>query len=65
MLSSGFGDIYGQGLEAKVTGAKLPTPLYLHSEVYDEDDSAYILEWVSVVISKKEKWDNFKVALII
>jgi hypothetical protein len=63
MLASGFGEIYGEGLEAKVTGAKLPTPLYLHSAVYDENDSAYILVWVSVVISKKEKWDNFKLAL--
>jgi hypothetical protein len=37
-----FGESYGQGLEAKVAGEKLPTPLFCHSAVYDGDDFVYI-----------------------
>jgi hypothetical protein len=37
-----LGVSYGEGLEAKVAGAKLPTSLYYHSAVYDGKDSVYI-----------------------
>jgi hypothetical protein len=33
----------GQGLEATLAGAKLPTPLYLSTAVYDGTDNVYIL----------------------
>jgi hypothetical protein len=42
MLAQCFSESDGQGLEAKVAGAKLPTPLYRHSAVYDGNDSVYI-----------------------
>jgi hypothetical protein len=43
MLASCISESYGQGgLEAKVAGARLPTPLYYHSIVYDGNDSVYI-----------------------
>jgi hypothetical protein len=37
-----FAPTYGQGLEAKLAGAKLPTPLYLITAVYDGTDKVYI-----------------------
>jgi hypothetical protein len=42
LLAHGCSESHGQGLEAKVAGAKLPTPLYRHSAVYDGNDSVYI-----------------------
>jgi hypothetical protein len=35
MLAQCFSEGDGQELEAKVAGAKLPTPLFRHSAVYD------------------------------
>jgi hypothetical protein len=37
-----FVSTYGQGLEAKLAGAKLPTPLELSTAVYDGTDNVYI-----------------------
>jgi hypothetical protein len=42
MLAQFFSESYGQGLEAIVASAKLPTALYSHAAVYDGDDSVYI-----------------------
>jgi hypothetical protein len=42
ILAHYFCESYGQGLEATVAGAKLPTPLFLHSAVYDGNDFVYI-----------------------
>jgi hypothetical protein len=33
---------YGEGLEAQLAGAKLPTALYLSTAVYDGTDNVYI-----------------------
>jgi hypothetical protein len=37
-----FDGTYGQGLEAKLAGAKLPLPLYYSTAVYDGTDNVYI-----------------------
>jgi hypothetical protein len=37
-----FAVTYGQELEAKLAGAKLPTPLYISTAVYDGTDNVYI-----------------------
>jgi hypothetical protein len=37
-----FGQCYGEGLEAKLAGAKLPFPLRYHAAVYDGSDDVYI-----------------------
>jgi predicted small secreted protein len=42
ILASCFNGSYGQGLEAKVAGAKLPMPFHYHSAVYDGNDFVYI-----------------------
>jgi hypothetical protein len=42
ILANWLSESYGQGLEAKVAGAKLPRGLYYHSAVYDGNDSVYI-----------------------
>jgi hypothetical protein len=42
VLLQSFGKSSGQVLEAKLAGAKLPTPLYLSTSVYDGIDSVYI-----------------------
>jgi hypothetical protein len=33
---------YGQGLEAKLAFAKLPTPMHISTAVYDGTDNVYI-----------------------
>jgi hypothetical protein len=42
-LLHSFGQSYGQILEAKLAGAKLPTDLYYSTSVYDGNDSVYIV----------------------
>jgi hypothetical protein len=37
-----FGQSYGQVLEAKLAGAKLPTDLFYSTSVYDGIDSVFI-----------------------
>jgi hypothetical protein len=37
-----FAATYGQGLEANLVGAKLPTPMFLSTAVYDGTDNVYI-----------------------
>jgi hypothetical protein len=37
-----FGESDGEGLEAKLAGAKLPVTLYHSTAVYDGNDSVYI-----------------------
>jgi hypothetical protein len=41
-LLHSLGQSYGQVLEAKYAGAKLPTDLYYSTSVYDGIDSVYI-----------------------
>jgi hypothetical protein len=42
MFAHCFSESYGQGLEAIVAKAKLPTALYSHAAVYDGIHSVYI-----------------------
>jgi hypothetical protein len=42
MLVHSFPAIYGQGLQAKLAGAKLPMTLYLSTAVYDGNDKVYV-----------------------
>jgi hypothetical protein len=42
-LVHSFGESMGEGLEAKLAGAKLPTTLEYSTAVYDGSDSVYIL----------------------
>jgi hypothetical protein len=37
-----FAPTYGQGLEAKLAGAKLPTPMHISTAVYDGTNNVYI-----------------------
>jgi hypothetical protein len=41
-LVHSFGQSYGEELETKLAGAKLPSAMYVTTAIYDGSDSVYI-----------------------